>query len=100
MIPVCEEVTYVLKLENNNWYVGKSKSLHHRLTDHFSGEGAKWTKIHRPIEVKEIRPGNYEKETTLEYMGKYGIEVVRGFSWCQPTLSKYGMNNILSLLDF
>ena len=39
---------YVLELEGGNYYVGMSHNLSQRLAQHFSGNGAKWTKLHKP----------------------------------------------------
>jgi predicted GIY-YIG superfamily endonuclease len=89
-IGICTYVTYVLKLECGCYYVGKSKSLNKRLNAHFSGDGAKWTQIYKPIKVVEIKENDVEEQTTIEYMHKYGTDLVRGFTWCQTApLSKY-----------
>jgi predicted GIY-YIG superfamily endonuclease len=99
-IGICDYVTYVLELENGCYYVGKSKTLHKRLTQHFTGDGAaKWTKLHKPIKVLDIIETNVEEETTLKYMKQYGIKFVRGFSWCHVVLSEYGLNNIKNKLS-
>ena len=37
-------VTYVLKLEEGKYYVGKSWNLNNRLGQYFTGRGSKWTK--------------------------------------------------------
>jgi predicted GIY-YIG superfamily endonuclease len=41
-------VTYVLKLEEDKWYVGLTTNLNQRLTQHFTGDGAKWTQLFKP----------------------------------------------------
>jgi predicted GIY-YIG superfamily endonuclease len=80
-------VVYVLKLEDECWYVGITMDLNKRLGQHFSGDGAKWTKMHKPIGVdKIIYPADgdtIENDTTKEYMALYGTEKVKGGSWCK-----------------
>ena len=61
---------YVLKLENNKWYVVKTRCLKRRLKEHFSGRGAKWTQLHAPLECVEISFIIDEKTMTLNYMKK------------------------------
>lgn len=45
---------YVLKLENDCFYIGISSSLKNRISHHFANNGAKWTKINKPIEIEDI----------------------------------------------
>ena len=77
---------YVLKLENENWYVGITYNLSTRMAQHWSGNGAKWTKLHKPISIeKVIYPASteIENQTTLEYMERYGKEKVKGGNYCR-----------------
>ena len=43
------EKLYVLKLENDKYYVGKTRDLESRITAHKKGNGAAWTKQHRVL---------------------------------------------------
>jgi predicted GIY-YIG superfamily endonuclease len=77
---------YVLKLENENWYVGITYNLNLRMAQHWSGNGAKWTKLHKPISIeKVIYPASteIENQTTLDLMEHYGKEKVRGGNYCK-----------------
>ena len=78
---------YVLKLEDECWYVGITMDLNKRLSQHWSGDGAKWTKLHKPLAVERIvYPADsetIENDTTREYIELYGKEKVRGGSWCK-----------------
>ena len=72
---------YILKLQNNKYYVGKSNDLETRLTSHKNGLASAWTKKYKPISVEKVIPNasSYdENKETIEYMGKYGIDNVRG----------------------
>ena len=76
---------YILKLESNKYYVGKTENIEQRMIDHYSGQGSKWTQLYSPIEILEIFPFIHkwqESYITLITMKKYGIENVRGGPWC------------------
>ena len=46
---------YVLKLEENKYYVGITRDLDERLRLHREGEGAKWTMLYPPVKVLFVR---------------------------------------------
>ena len=80
---------YVLKLENNKYYVGiTSKSPDSRYAQHVNGfAGAAWTRKHKPIAMhykKDLgitdksRAEAYENKVVRRYLNKYGINNVRG----------------------
>ncbi len=81
---------YVLRLLGGRYYVGHSTNLGARLASHFGGRGSSWTKKYAPQAVAErIEGGTTEMEetVTLRYMGKYGIDKVRGGSFCTTALT-------------
>jgi predicted GIY-YIG superfamily endonuclease len=47
-------LVYHLKLEEDNHYVGITYNLNQRYAQHISGNGAKWTKLHKPISVEQV----------------------------------------------
>ena len=80
---------YALKLEHNKYYVGFTgkQNPYNRVKEHIEGEGAKWTQLHKPVEVLEIRDAGemtltqikaYEQNLTWAYMQAYGTNKVRG----------------------
>lgn len=80
---------YVLKLEQNKWYVGiTSLTPEKRFSQHWSGfGGANWTRKYKPIKIyytKDLgycsikRAERYESRLTRTYMRKYGWNNVRG----------------------
>ena len=82
---------YVLELEDDKFYVGISRNIKKRYKAHKSGEGAEWTKLHKPIGVKYTKQLGYctytnvksdEDGKTIEMMKKYGRENVRGGIYC------------------
>ena len=70
--------TYCLKLKNNCYYVGKTSYLKQRLTSHFKGKGAEWTKAHPPVEVVCVVEGDHESSMYRYAERKYGRTFVRG----------------------
>ena len=81
---------YVLKLEDNKYYIGKTHNPKFRLDSHFKYQGSEWTKKYNPINLVELNEGdNFDEDKyTLKYMSEYGIQNVRGGSWCQIKLSQ------------
>ena len=82
---------YVLGLRQNKYYIGKTNKLYFRIKEHFRATGSNWTKIYKPVKVVEIIKNcdSFDEDKyTLQYMNKYGIENVRGGSFCNIELSK------------
>lgn len=87
---------YILQLENNKYYIGKTTNPDVRIDNHFSNNGAAWTKKYKPIKVHKIIPGDDfdEDKYTLKYMSDYGIDNVRGGSYCEINLNTDKINQI------
>jgi predicted GIY-YIG superfamily endonuclease len=49
---------YILKLEDNKYYVGKTKNINKRILEHFSNNGSEWTKKYKPIEIIDTFKSN------------------------------------------
>lgn len=80
---------YVLKLENNKYYVGiTSKSPEYRLKQHSNDFlAARWTKKYKPLElfykkdlgfITKPEAESYEAKVVRKYIQKYGLNNVRG----------------------
>lgn len=92
-----KEWLYVLKCENEKWYIGKSSRLIQRLEDHVNKIGAVWTTKYRPIKLMEIRTlqGEFHEDLVVkEYMKKYGMENVRGGTYSSIYLYDYQKKSI------
>lgn len=80
----CVQLVYVMKLEDDCWYVGKTSNLNARIAEHFGlngrFHGAQWTQKHHPISIQEVVVGDWdtENEITEKYIGMYGLDKVRG----------------------
>jgi predicted GIY-YIG superfamily endonuclease len=82
---------YILELEEEKYYVGKTNNPHFRLESHFNSNGSLWTKKYKPIRVLELKPNcdDYDEDKiTRKYMDKYGINNVRGGSFVSMKLIK------------
>ena len=81
---------YVLRLEEGKYYVGKSYDPVKRCEEHLNGDGSTWTRKYKPrgLEkiIQHVSPLEEDK-ITKEYMIKYGIDNVRGGSYCTEYLS-------------
>jgi predicted GIY-YIG superfamily endonuclease len=42
---------YVLLCENQSFYVGATSGVRKRFADHLSGQGARWTKLNKPVRI-------------------------------------------------
>ena len=88
---------YILQLEEGKYYVGKTSNPTFRLQNHFTCNGSSWTKKYKPQSILELIPNcdNYDEDKyTIKYMEKYGINNVRGGSFCEIKLSD---NNLITL---
>jgi predicted GIY-YIG superfamily endonuclease len=88
---------YILKLKNGKFYVGKTNNPSARLAGHFGASNTAWTNKYRPLSVLEIIPDcdDYDEDKyTIKYMEKYGVNNVRGGSFCEVNLSEA---NIITL---
>ena len=80
---------YVLRCEGkacDYYYVGWTRQLPHRLFQHFNGKGAAFTKLHKPLEVIDVIPGDKREEFEVyeKYRALYG-DAVRGANDCSAT---------------
>lgn len=93
---------YVLLLQHNKIYVGKTQNPLFRINDHFAQGGAAWTKKYKPVKVLEVYKDcddSDEQIITQDYMAQYGIDTVRGGPWCKVHLSLAEKQMISSILD-
>ena len=92
---------YILELQGGKYYVGKSKNPLKRIREHFESNGAGWTFSNKPLRVIELIPerGPYDEDSyTIEYMSKYGIENVRGGSFCESRLNDANIMTIRKMI--
>ena len=96
---------YVLELEDECYYVEKTRDVQRRKAEYFSStnNGAEWTREHKPIRVMEVISvpkvclwaNFFINLVTKQYMMRFGIESTRGGSY--PC--KYINKNVLAVLQ-
>lgn len=89
---------YILKLENNKFYVGQTIDIENRFKCHLKGlQSSEWTRLHKPLEINWFKKTNtfemkdaivFENMTTLWCMKKYGYKNVRGGDFCTLNLNR------------
>ena len=80
---------YTLQLEDGKYYIGRSYNVPKRLAQHYDGEGSVWTKKYKPIRLYEVflnKTKFDEDKYTLMYMSIFGVDNVRGGSFCSVEL--------------
>ena len=90
-----------MELEHKKYYIGKSKSPDIRLQDHFNSTGSSWTTKYKPVKVLKVHhncDSFDEDKYTLIYMEKYGIDNVRGGSFCSINLSQTDVKTIQKMI--
>ena len=93
---------YVLELKNKKYYIGKTTNPNFRLKQHFDSNGSSWTREYKPVKLFELISNcdNFDEDKyTLKYMEKYGINNVRGGSFCEMKLSKDNINVIKKMIN-
>jgi len=89
---------YILKLINNKYYIGTTnKDVIERLQEHINNKGSQWTKKHKVLKLEKsiTNCDKYDEDKwTKIYMDKYGIENVRGGSYCEIKLNIESINTI------
>lgn len=79
-----KEGVFILKLEDNKYFIGYALNLDWEVKKHFSGQGCEWTKKYKPLKLIKIdRTRNLQttEKIIMEYIRKYGWENVRGYHW-------------------
>ena len=88
---------YILQLEQEKYYIGKTNNPQYRLETHFNSNGSAWTKLYKPIQVIKIIPDcdDYDEDKyTRIYMDKYGIDNVRGGSFVTIELDQSTLEHL------
>lgn len=78
---------FMLKLENQNYFVGRTTNIKVAILNEFNGLGSEWTKLHKPTElVKVLEYQTTDKEKirklhnsfVITLMKKFGFQKIRG----------------------
>lgn len=88
-------IVYVLKCENDFYYVGIAKNVRARFEKHINGKGSTFTKTNKPISIIEKLNTKtnekglaviFENNMVIKYAKKHGASMVGGGSF-----NKHGM---------
>ncbi len=93
---------YVLELEQNKYYIGKTNNISFRIEQHIASRGSAWTTLYAPVRMIELVPDcdDFDEDKyTIKYMNKYGITNVRGGSFCQLVLSDENIHTINQMIN-
>ena len=89
-IPLNTTNIYVMKLQDDCWYVGKTEDIPKDIKRHFTQTKIPWMLLHKPIFMescyRNASPFD-EDRYTKEYMLKYGVDKVRGGTYTAPYLA-------------
>lgn len=87
---------YQLALEDGCWYVGTTTCLKRRMGEHAAGEGAEWTKLHKPLQpvqyewwkipsLSKFQVEEMEDVLTVALLKKHAEYMHFDFLWLQTT---------------
>mgnify|MGYP006096575783 CR=1 FL=1 len=97
-----QSFVYHIELENNYHYVGITKNLNERWSQHVIGKVGKLSHLHKPKKIVNFWTNGTEKiknKKIYELMDKYGVDKVIRDICDYPILKDYeqfGYNNILN----
>ena len=81
---------YILELNGNKYYIGKTNNIHFRLESHFNNNGSEWTKKYPPKKIIKILHNcdDFDEDKyTKQYMLLKGMNNVRGGSYTKIKLN-------------
>lgn len=91
-------IIYILKLQSDKWYVGKTDDFERRIEEHLLGKGCEWTKKYPLTDIDNVvqcSTDPYDEDKfTLKLMAEQGINNVRGGIYCQMELDDSDIENI------
>lgn len=93
---------YVLELKNNKYYVGKTSNVSSRIAEHISNIGSTWTKKYKPKKIVNLYKNCCafdEDKYTIMYMAIFGIDNVRGGSFCSIDLTHSEKTVLKKMID-
>ncbi|MFW6225801.1 MAG: CHC2 zinc finger domain-containing protein [bacterium] len=85
------EGVYILKLEEDKFFIGYNVNMDSAIDNHFDGQGCEWTKKYKPVKlVSKYKTRNIEecKKETISYIKKFGWDNVRGYRWKKDNIRK------------
>ena len=94
---------YILRLESNKYYIGKTKDLFTRFEAHKKGTACTWTKKYKSVFVERVieKASIFDEDKyTKEYMNKYGMDNVRGGAYVMDILPEDQIKSLMREITF
>lgn len=84
-------LVYILRLENDCWYVGWTTNPKQRMRQHFYNPKNTWVVANKPIEIAHQFYGTKEDEViaSVQMANVFGVETVRGGAYNVPEVYYY-----------
>ena len=85
---------YILLCDDGSYYTGSTRDLEQRLEEHFNGEGANYTRKHKPVklvyfeEFERIDEAYYREKQVQGWSRKKKEALINGMEEKLPKLSK------------
>lgn len=83
---------YILKLEEEKYYIGKTANLEKRIEQHLFNSTIIWINLYKPISFEKIIVTDDELDEdkyVKKYMKQRGINNVRGGTYCNKDLLEF-----------
>lgn len=76
---------YTLELQDDKYYVGFTRDIAKRMSEHMTGNGARFTAKYQPVRIVDVIKGdkNVELAQTIIMMHRFGWQNVRGSDFCE-----------------
>lgn len=92
-----EYTIYVLLCHSHKIYVGRTRDLDARISQHYAGNGSTFTSLYKPISLIDnfLETNEFEEDNTVKrYMKIHGFENVRGGSYSNIHLTESQIETI------
>lgn len=83
---------YILELEHDKYYVGRTNNITTRIEQHKNGEGSAWTTMYKfKSLIRQIKSNDPfdEDKWVKKWMQQHGIDNVRGGSYVNISLDEH-----------
>ncbi len=87
-----EIIIYILELEDGKYYVGQTNKLEQRQKEHFSGEGANFTRKFKPRKlIRTFKTGTHNNKKAPLYEIFITLLVVNHYGWQNVSSNKLNL---------
>ncbi|MFH2026143.1 MAG: GIY-YIG nuclease family protein [bacterium] len=76
---------YVIKYENDSYYIGQTDNIPRRWQEHISGQSAEWTKKYKPIYIPHYEEFNSREEAVAR---EKELKTTSGRRWIKKAIAE------------